>query len=164
VKTVIAVLCLGGFPALLCAEELTLRWREIPDSLVAGRKVEIRLTGGAVLRGKAVAVMPEDLRMEITKVREGGGKYQKGESLVPAGEITMMKVNRTGTRGRIIGTAIGGGISALTIGLVYGLGLTYIEGTPAPAGVAVAALIPTGVGYVLGWARDRKVTTIHVQP
>jgi len=164
VKTVIAVLCLGGFPALLCAEEVTLRWREIPDSLVAGRKVEIRLTGGAVLHGKAVAVMPEGLRMEITKVREGGGKYQKGESLVPAGEITLMKVNRTGTRGRIIGTAIGGGISALTIGLVYGLGLTYIEGTPAPAGVAVAALIPTGVGYVLGWARDRKVTTIHVQP
>jgi len=163
-KAVTAMVCLAGYPTLLCAEELTLRWKEIPPSLLASRKVEVRLTGGAALRGKALAVTPEGLRMEITQVGEGGGKYQKGDSLVPAGEITMMKVNRTGTRGRIIGTAIGGGISALTIGLVYGLGLTYIEGTPAPAGVAVAALIPTGAGYLLGWARDRKVTTIHVQP
>ncbi len=163
-KAVIAVVCLVGFPTLLGAEELTLRWKEIPQSLVASRKVEVRLTGGATLRGKALAVTPEGLRMEITKVGEGGGKYQKGDSLVPAGEITLMKVNRTGTRGRIIGTVIGGAISALTLGLVYGLGLTYIEGTPAPPGVAVAALIPTGVGYFLGWARDRKVTTIHLQP
>lgn len=163
-KAGIAVLGLVGFPAFLCAEEQTLRWKEIPHSLVAGRKVEVRLNGGAALRGKALAVTPEGLRMEITKVDEGGGKYQKGDSLVPAGEITMMKVNRTGTRGRIVGTAIGGGISAAIIGIVYGLGLSNIEGTSASPGVAVAALIPTGVGYLLGWARDRKTTTIHVQP
>jgi hypothetical protein len=45
----------------------------------------------------------------------------------------------------------------------YGLGLGNIEGTSSP-GVAVAGLMPTGVGYFLGWARDRKMTTIHVQP
>jgi hypothetical protein len=163
-KAVIAVLGLVGFSALLCAEELTLRWREIPQSLVASRKVEVRLAGGGALHGKAVAATPAGLRMEIAKVSEGGGKYQKGESLVPAGEIAMLKVNRSGARGRIIGTAIGGGISALTIGLVYGLGLSNIEGTPASPGVAVAALIPTGIGYLLGWTRDRKVTAIHVQP
>ena len=146
------VVCL--IPALLCAEELTLRWKEVPQSLVAGRKVEVRLTSGSTLRGRALAVTPEGLRMEL----------KKGESLAPAGEITLMKVNRTGTRSRIIGTIIGGGISAATIGIVYGLGLTFIEGTSAPPGVAVAALIPTGVGYLLGWARDRRVTTIHVQP
>lgn len=163
-KAAAAVLCLVGFPALLCAEERTLRWKEVPHSLVAGRKVEVQLTGGAALRGKAVAVTPEGLRMEITKVGEGGGKYQKGESLIPAGEIRMIKVNRTGARGRIIGTVIGGGISAVIIGVVYGSGLSNIEGTAASPGVAVAALIPTGVGYLLGWARDRKTTTIHVQP
>jgi len=42
--------------------------------------------------------------------------------------------------------------------------LSNIEGIHASPGVAVAALIPTGVGYLLGWLRDRKVTTIHVQP
>ena len=91
-KAVIAVLCLGGFPALLCAEELTLRWRDIPHALVASGKVEIRLTGGAKLHGRVVAMTPEGLRMEITKVRDGGGKYQEGEFFVPAGEITVMKV------------------------------------------------------------------------
>ena len=163
-KAVIAALLSLELLAPLCAEELTLRWKEIPQSMVASRKVQVRLTGGTALRGKALAVTPEGLRMEITQVGEGGGKYQKGDLLVPAGEITMMKVNRTGTRGRIIGTAIGGGISAAIIGIVYGLGLSNIEGTAASPGVAVAALIPTGAGYLLGWARDRKVTTIHVQP
>jgi hypothetical protein len=163
-KAVIAALCFLGLLAPLCAEELTVHWKEVPRSLVANRKVEVQLKGGTALRGKALAVMPEGLRMEVTKVDEGGGKYQRGESLVLAGEITMMKVNRTGTRGRIIGTAIGGGISAAIIGIVYGLGLSNIEGTSASPGVAVAALIPTGVGYLLGWARDRRTTTIHVQP
>ncbi len=162
-KAVIAALCFLGLLAPLCAEELTLRWKEVPQSLVANRKVEVQLKGRTALRGKALAVTPEGLRMEITKVRERGGNYLKGESLILAGEITMMKVNRTGTHGRIIGTAIGGTVSALIIGLVYGLGLSHIEGTAEP-GIAVAALIPTGVGYFLGWARDRKMTTIHVQP
>ena len=80
-KAVIALVCLVGCPTVLCAEELTLRWKEIPDSLVAGRKVEVRLTGGVALRGKALAVTPEGLRMEIAKVGEGGGKYQIGGSL-----------------------------------------------------------------------------------
>jgi hypothetical protein len=163
-KAVTAVLCLVGFPTLLSAEELTVRWKDIPQSLVAGRKVEVRLTGGAALHGNALAVTPEGLRMEITKAGGAGGRYQKGESPVAAGDVTTIRVNRTGKRGRIIGTAIGGGISATTIGLVYGLGLSSIEGTPATPGVAVAALIPTGVGYLLGWVRDRKVITIHVRP
>ena len=80
-NAVIALVCLVGCPTVLCAEELTLRWKEIPDSLVAGRKVEVRLTGGVALRGKALAVTPEGLRMEIAKVGEGGGKYQIGGSL-----------------------------------------------------------------------------------
>ena len=163
-KAVIAALCFLGLLAPLCAEELTVHWKEVPQSLVANRKVEVQLKGGTALRGKALAVTPEGLRMEITKVSKGGGQYQKGESLVPAGEITALKVNRGGTRGRIIGTSIGGGTSALTIGLVYGLGLSNIEGTRASTGVAVAALIPTAVGYLLGWAKDRKVIAIHVQP
>jgi hypothetical protein len=162
-KAVIAALCFLGLLAPLCAEELTLHWKEVPQSLVDNRKVEVHLKAGTALRGKALAVTPEGLRMEITKVREGGGNYQKGESLILAGEITMMRVNRTGTHGRIIGTAIGGTVSALIIGLVFGLGLSHIEGTAEP-GIAVAALIPTGVGYLLGWARDRRTTTIHVQP
>ena len=82
-KAVIAMLGLVGFPAFLCAEEQTLRWKEIPHSLVAGRKVEVRLNGGAALRGKALAVTPEGLRIEITKVDEGGANTKKATPSFP---------------------------------------------------------------------------------
>jgi len=95
-------------PGLLCAEQLNLRWAEIPGSIVTGRKVEVHLRDGAMLRGKAMSVAHGGLRMAISKAPKGAATYRKGEFLIPAGEVASLKVNRTGKRGRIIGGAIGG--------------------------------------------------------
>jgi hypothetical protein len=158
-KTAIAVLLTIGFPALTCAEELVATWKEVPNSLAAGRKVEVRLADGGALHGKAVAVTQEGLRMEITKVRGGARRYGPGESIVPANEIAMLKVDHTGVRGRIIGAAIGGAISAGAGWAIVGQGHSG-EG-PGAAGAPLAA-IPAAAGYLLGWARDRHFTTLHV--
>ena len=133
--------------AVLCAETLVLRWREIPPSLVAGRKIAVELKNGQSLKGKALGVTPDGLRMAV----------RKGESVVPAGEIASLRVNRTGHKGRIIGTAIGGGLGAGTA-----TGVAMIEGTKQPI-MAAAAGIPAAIGYLLGWARDYKRTTIQVE-
>ncbi len=159
-KTVIAVLLATGLPALLGAEELIVRWQEVPNSFIAGRKVKVRLAGDTTLHGKAVAVTPEGLRMVITNIRGGVGKYGRGESIVPAGEISMMKVDRTGSRGRIIGTSIGGGITALATAVVVTANANDAIDSSAPA--LAGALTPAAVGYFLGWARDRHTVTIHV--
>ncbi len=149
-------------PGLLCAEELSLKWSEIPKSLVTGRTVAVHLTGGTVLRGHALSVTPEGLQMAVSHAPKGAAKYGRGEFLIPAGEIASLKVNRTGTRGRIIGTAIGGGIAALAGGLVHTAAKNE-TGESSPL-VAVAVAVPLGIGYLAGWAMDLKTTTIQVIP
>ena len=66
-------------PGLLCAEQLNLRWAEIPGSIVTGRKVAVHLRDGAVLRGKAMAVTPGGLQMAVSNAPKGAAKYGKGE-------------------------------------------------------------------------------------
>jgi hypothetical protein len=134
--------------AVMCAETLVLRWREIPQPLVAGRKIAVELKSGQSLKGKALGVTPDGLRMAV----------RRGEFVVPAGEIASLKVNRTGHQGRIIGTAIGGGLGAGTA-----VGVALIDGT-AQKIMAAAAGVPAAIGYFAGWARDYKRTTIRVEP
>ncbi len=159
-KAVVALLLAAASPAVLYGEELILRWKEVPHSLVDGRTVEVRLIDGSTLRGRAVAVNPEGLRMEVTKVHGGAGNYGKGETTVPALEITQVKVNRTGVRGRIAGASIGGGISGVLLGTA--VAITHNEGTNIPPGIAAGMLAPAAIGYHLGWARDHHIATIHV--
>ena len=113
-------------PGLLCAEQLILKWAEIPRSIVTGRKVAVHLRDGAVLRGRALSVTPGGLQMAISNAPKGAAKYGKGEFLIPAGEVASLKVNRTGKRGRIIGSAVGGGLGALA-GVIPGTGYVTSE-------------------------------------
>lgn len=161
-KTAITlVLFATSLPTFLSAGELAVRWNEIPHSLVTGRKAEVRLTGNTTLHGTVVSVTLEGLRMEITKVRGQGGNYKQGESIVPADQIAAIKVDRAGTRGRIIGTAIGGGIGVAVV--AGAAAVASNEGYDYSAGAVAAGLLaPAAVGYLVGWARDRNVTTIRV--
>jgi hypothetical protein len=147
-------------PGLLCAGQLNLRWAEMPRSMVTGRKVEVHLRDGAVLRGKALSVSPGGLQMAVSTAPKGAAKYGKGEFLIPAGEVSSLKVSRAGKRGRIIGSAIGGGLGALAGGIVTGA--TANEGTSNPPVVAALFTVPLAIGYLVGWAIDLKTTTIEV--
>ena len=144
-------------PAVLCAETLVLRWKEIPQLLVAGHKVTVELKSGQSLKGKVLGVAPDGLRMAIDSAAKGSG-YGKGEFVVPAGEIALLKVNRTGHKGRIIGTVIGSGLGAGTA-----VGVAMIDGN-ARAAMAAAVGVPAAIGYFAGWAIDYKRTTIRVAP
>ena len=148
-------------PGLLCAEQLNLRWAEIPGSIVTGRKVAVHLRDGAVLRGKAMSMTPGGLQMAVSNAPKGAAKYGKGEFLIPAGEVASLKVDRTGKRGRIIGSAIGGGLGA--VGGYFGRAVGANEGTLRNAPIVAALFaVPLGVGYLVGWAVDLKTTTIQV--
>jgi hypothetical protein len=88
--------------------------------------VAVHLRDGAVLRGKAMSVTPGGLQMAVSNAPKGAAKYGKGEFLIPAGEVAMLKVNRNGKRGRIIGSVIGGGLGALA-GVIPGTGYVTSE-------------------------------------
>jgi hypothetical protein len=148
----IAVLLAVASP-LLC-EDLKLAWAEMPE--MTGRKVEVQLKSGTILRGKAVAVRPEGLRMEIARISGAAARYDKGEFVVPAGEITVVKVNRNRVLGRAIGTAVTGTFSGMIVGFA---GADDLSG----AGKAIVIALPVA-GYAIGWLLDRHTLTIHVLP
>jgi hypothetical protein len=156
----IALLWIVGLQVTVHGEELNVRWREAPAALIIGRKVEVGLTGNAVLHGKALATTPGGLRMEITKTRNSERTYEKGEYLIPAAQIALVKVNRNRLRGRIIMTSVFGALSA------FGTAFAILEsggGSPTAGAIGVIAAFPAA-GYGLGWLLDRKSLTLHILP
>ena len=138
-------------PAALLAgggQEFTLTWKDLAP-LAVERKAVAVLSDGAQLKGKVLAVEPEGLRMQSGK----------GETLVPRAALTELRVSRTTRRWRLIGAGIGAGIGAPVAGAAH----TYLnnEGGSSPL-VALLVVVPAGLGYLAGWAVDRKTVTIHV--
>lgn len=129
------------------------------NHLVAGCPTTVWLRDESRVSGKALEVKPDGLRIHITKVH-GSSKYVPGELLLPASEIAKLHVNRTGSKGRIIGTAIGGTITGL---IIFGVAMQGYDAS-VTAGVAAAGLAPTAIGYLLGWVKDYRVTKVNIIP
>ncbi len=154
-----AVLLLSTFPTLLGAAELQVEWNRVPKPLVEGRKLEVQLVGGARLVGKALAVGPEGLQMEIAKASLKDGKYRPGQATVEKGDIVALKYRKPHVRGRILGTVAGGVIA----GTYSGMRARTSEGTDIAGELTAASIGLVAGGYLLGWMLDRGgVMTIHI--
>ncbi len=127
-----------------------LRWSDL-GPLVTGRKVSTRLAGGRKANGKVLAVLPEGLRVET----------KSGETLWPRAEVSQLRVSKTTKHWRVIGTAIGAGGGAPLAGVLH----AYLsnEGASSPL-VALAVIVPGAIGYLAGWAADRKNLDIRITP
>jgi hypothetical protein len=132
-----------------------LQWRDL-SRITRGRNVRLTLPSGIRLRGMVIAVEPEELVLDVRKTSDKHS-YPKGRAVVPRPEVTRLRVDNSRHTWRSAGLGIG-----LTAGALVGIPLALYE---AKAGaVALSIIVPTGVGYLLGWAADRKVTEILVEP
>ena len=149
------------FSALLNAADLQVEWNRVPKDLVEGHKLEVQLTGGGRLQGKALNLTSDALRMEISKVSPKDSKYGHGETMVSRSDIVAFKVRKPHIRGRVILPVALGGIAA---------GYSAVRAITSEGGDVGAELAATSIGlvaggYLLGWVWDRSdVTTIHVLP
>lgn len=150
----------------LCAAEkkppderkFRLQWGDLAP-LVAGNKISTVLTTGDRVEGKAVTVKPHALLLVITKSSDRSA-YPKGEGMLPRTLLTELRVTKTtGYTWKIVGTVIGAGI-----GIAIGAPVLAIAGSEA-AGIGAALLAGCpGLGFLAGWATDRKVTVITIVP
>ncbi len=146
---------------LLNGAELQVEWSRVPKDLVEGHKLEVQLTGGGRLQGKALTLTPDALRMEIAKASPRDGKYQRGEAMVPRGDIVALIVRKPHIRGRIILPVALGGI----VGVYSAMRATTSEGADVGPELTATSVGLVAGGYLLGWLWDRSdVTTIHVLP
>lgn len=151
-----------ALPVLASAADLSVEWSRVPKSLVEGRKkVEVILRGASgSLEGKALAVLPDGLRIDVKKLLRGTKVCSVGECTVPASKIFALQWNKRRVRGRIIGTIAGGAISVLVV-----LGtIATSEGGDVGSKLTAISVSAVAAGYGIGWAADRgHYTTIYIE-
>lgn len=137
-----------------------LQWRDL-DRVTRGRWISLVLPSDIKLQGEVVAVEADELVLDVHKTSDKRA-YPKGRAIVPRPEVTHCRVwQKRGVAWRIAGTAIGGGAgAALAVPLALYM---HNEGGEGVAAAAALVAVPAGVGYLLGWAADRKTMDIVVE-
>lgn len=138
-----------------------LQWRDL-ERVTRGHWISLVLPSGIKLQGDVVAVESDELVLDVHKTSDKHA-YPKGRAIVPRPEVTRCRVwQKRGVAWRIAGTAIAGGAGA-AVAVPFALYMHNEGAEGVPAAVAMVA-VPAGLGYLAGWAADRKVMDIVVEP
>ena len=145
---VCAVLLLAGSA---WADSLTLHWNEL-SPVLAHHTVSLTAPDGTRIKGRAVSVDPDQL------VIETGGNNTK----IPRAQVKTLEVNHPTKLWRIVGTATGA-VLGLVVGVLAAIAKNGLFSNSSDNGIVigVAAGITAG-GFLLGWAADRRRTTVVV--
>lgn len=129
------------------ADSRTLHWNEL-SAFVADRSVSLRLPDGSQVKGKVLAVEPDQLVIKDHKI--------------PREQVTTLEVSRPTKRWRIVGTVVGAAVG-FPVGVVSAVSKDGIFTKNNDTGIviAIAAGLTAG-GFLLGWAADRRKTTVVV--
>jgi hypothetical protein len=144
---------------LAMAREIHLKlvWHDLPETL-KGQKVQITQDDNTILAGVLTSFNSDGLTM----------KTRTGDMMIPRAKISVIQTRKklVRTKGRVIGTAVGGGIGAVILGTV----MTYNNnecGVNAGALNGAAAGVAAGLGvlgYLVGDDHDRDATVIQIVP
>jgi len=158
----VALLALAGATRATAGsnDERQVTWEGL--SAVVGREVRIVMPDGALIQGKAAALEPDGLAIEIRKT-SNRKNYPKGRYLAPRAILHAVDVfERPTLHWRLIGTAVGGGL-----GYPAARGARNLAKASRTAGAlglgALAAGLPL-TGYLLGRAGDRRLITYVIAP
>lgn len=159
VGLLVAASGLGIFPAIAATPPADIRWTELA-ALIVGYHVSIPLPGGGIVEGEALSVRDDSLVLDITKT-SGPARYPKGQSPIPRASVTEVRlVERRGTGGRILGSAVGA-----LVGVVAGAEIA-VHGTHSEAAVVstftATAVACTVAGYYAGRSADRHARLLRI--
>ena len=138
--------------ALAASEEWELSWSEI-GAVISGRKISVDLPDGEKVRGNALVVEDDGLRMAV-KRSSNRKKHPKGVTVIPRASISEMRLIETGSKWKVIGAVAGVGGGLFLAGLV-----AYYVG---PAGFFGVWGATGAVCIAAGFSADRRVTLIKV--
>ena len=137
-----------------------LQWRDL-ERMTRGRRISLTLPSGVRLQGQVASVAPDELALDVVKTSDKRA-YPKGRAIVPRPEVQRFRIFETRRTWRILGTVIGGSVGA-AVAVPIAI-YTNNEGGTATGVCAAAVAVPAALGYLLGWAGDRKVTEVIVEP
>lgn len=134
------------------------RWADL-EGRIRGRKIAFVLPDGTHVKGKVLGVESEGLRLNVNETSNPTAQ-PKGEALIPARSLSVIRVTETGKKWRIICTIA---LPFVVVGAIAGAGGDLPEsGASGQGAVAGGVWASLAGGYFLGWALDRKVIDIEI--
>jgi len=108
---------------------------------------------GVRISGTIGEVQPAGLRMDIRNTSDRK-TYPKGPASIPRAAVSTILMRKpVGHKGLIVGAIVGGGISAMAVGVLARIGRN--EGGDAFNGpIAAATITPAAIGVLSGWLFD----------
>ena len=132
-------------------QQRQITWQGLSE--IIGRKVRIVMPEGSRIEGNVLDVESDAL---VVDVRNTSNKslYPKGRFLVPRATLRALEVNHPTYHWR----AVGAGLMAIP-SFVLVLFAAYVKDAGPRTGLAAGAVALPVIGYLLGRAADRRVTT-----
>lgn len=155
---VLALSLLMPLPTEARSKQRQYRWAEL-EARIKNRNVSFVLPDGTYVQGKVLGVEPDNLRLKVNET-SNAAVQSKGESLIPARSLSVLRVMETGKKWRIICTP--------AVPIVVVAAIARIAGSLPESGASGENAVAAGVGaafaggYFLGWALDRKTTEIEI--
>jgi hypothetical protein len=145
------------------ADSRELHWGELA-TFIGDHSIAVTLADGAQIEGKAIAVEPEELVMDVRKTSDSR-THAKGRQSVPRDQAKRLVVNRPTVRWRIVGVGVGAA-AGVPVGAVAAIEQDGFWGR-GHGGTAIFIAVLAGMaagGLLIGWAADRRKTTVTIIP
>ena len=145
------------------ADSRELHWDQL-WAFVSDHSIALTVLDGARIEGKAIAVEPEQLVIDVRKTSDPR-THAKGRQSIPRDQAKTLVVNRPTVRWRIVGVSVGAA-AGVPVGVVAAFEKEGIlsKGNDG-SGIFAAVVAGFGAaGLLIGWAADRRKTTVTVVP
>ena len=86
------------------AQEITVKWRDLAP-LILGEKVAFSLPNGTRIEGKALAVSPYALTIDVQKTSDSRNR-PKGKTFIPRSSVSVLSLKRARVLGPMIETGL----------------------------------------------------------
>lgn len=162
----VTIFSLLGAPAFARGnDQREIAWDDLQQ--IVGKKLRIAMPDGTAIEGKAIALAPDALAVQIMKTTNAAA-YAKAKLLVPRATLKSFSINHPSKHWRVAGIALGAFVGS-SVALVGGSGVATGEvfktvGTKTKVAYFSAGGGMAALGYFLGKSADRRVTTYVIAP
>jgi hypothetical protein len=159
--SIVLVLLIAGTPGW--ADSRSLHWSEL-SAFMENHSVAVTLPDGAKIEGRQMTVESEQLVLDVRKTSDSSA-HPRGRLAIPRAQAQTLVVNRPTVRWRVIGTTAGA-IAGLPVGVLAALEKDGLFSNKGNGNGIIAGLVAglAAAGFLIGWAADRRKTTVTIVP